>query len=47
MINQNKHVIVSSLQLYDDITVCSIFITMVKVRPFFVGGVVSVVVLFF
>ena len=30
---------------YDDVTVCSIFITMVKVRPF-VGGVVFVVVLF-
>ena len=31
---------------YDDVTVCSIFITMVKVRPF-VGRVVFVVVFFF
>ena len=43
---QNKDVIRSSLLFYDDVTVCSIFITMVKVRPF-VGRVVFVVVLFF
>ena len=31
---QNKYVIISSLLFYDDVTVCSIFITMVKVRAF-------------
>ena len=31
---------------YDDVTVCSIFITIVKVRPF-VGRVLFVVVFFF
>ena len=46
MINKNKYVIISSSLFYDDVTVCSIFITMVKVSPF-VGGVVFVVVLFF
>ena len=34
MINKNKYVIISSLLFYDDVTVCCIFITMVKVRPF-------------
>ena len=43
---QNMYVIISLLLFYDDITVCSIFITMVKVRPF-VGRVVFFVVLFF
>ena len=42
MINKKKYVIISSLLFYDDVTICSIFITMVSV-----GGVVFVVVLFF
>ena len=46
MINKNKYVIINSLLFYDDVTVCSRFITMVKVRPF-VGGVVFVIVSFF
>ena len=44
MININKYVIISSLLFYDDVTVCSIFITMVK-DPF-VGGVVFVALFF-
>ena len=28
------YVIISSLLFYDDVTVCSIFVTMVKARPF-------------
>ena len=32
VINKNKYVIISSLLFYSDVTVCSIFITMVKVR---------------
>ena len=31
---QNKYVMISSLLFYNDVTVCSIFITMVMVRPF-------------
>ena len=34
MINKNKYVIISSLLFYDDVIGCSMFITMVKVRPF-------------
>ena len=34
MININKYVNINSLLFYDDVTVCSIFITMVTVRPF-------------
>ena len=47
MINKNKYVIISWLLFYDDVTVCSVCIIMVKVRLLFVGGVVFVVVLFF
>ena len=34
VINKNEYEIISLLLFYDDVTVCSIFITMVKVRPF-------------
>ena len=34
MIDKNKYVIISSLLFYEDVTVSSIFITMVTVRPF-------------
>ena len=45
MVDKNKYVIISSLLFYEDVTVSSIFITMVKVRPF-CWCVVFVVVLF-
>ena len=46
MINKNKYVIISSLLFYDDVTVCSIFTTMVKVRPFCWWCCVCCIVLF-
>ena len=46
MINKSKYGIISSLLFDDDITVCSIFITMVKVRPFVGGGAFVIVLLF-